>query len=282
MAFRSTASQLLWRGLRSFSAPAAPCARLLGSRNMVKGLERGVGTAKNGASANAALRSSASDSLGSLPLQVTVGVLCASYWRGAWYIFDYTLFPDDRVKSSLTCLSLGSILLGMEQFILSRSYNGTKWLVRALPPPSNVSLRTYFKKMNRFLSLYGIAISCILVWRGTWVMWDVAADEVSEHLQRRFSNDKPIIVSEEKDKQPSQERHTHEHEDSVSHHEIDKTLFYSGIASHVTATIGLLLIGRFKSVMAPPANVSMMKDMFIHGQGKKFARAARSFAKDSR
>lgn len=80
-----------------------------------------------------------------------------------------------------------------------------------------------------------------------------------------------------------QQQHPHNHstEDAVSHHDIDKTLFYSGIASHVVATVGLLFIGRFKSVMAPPANVSMMKDIFLHGKGREFVRAARSFSKSS-
>ena len=40
------------------------------------------------------------------------------------------------------------------------------------------------------------------------------------------------------------------------------------------------MIGRFKSVMAPPANVSMMKDIFLHGKGREFIRAARSFSKE--
>lgn len=69
--------------------------------------------------------------------------------------------------------------------------------------------------------------------------------------------------------------------DAVSHHDIDRTLFLSGIASHVCATVGLLMIGRFKSVMAPPANVSIMKDIFLHGKGREFIRAARSFSKSS-
>ena len=71
----------------------------------------------------------------------------------------------------------------------------------------------------------------------------------------------------------------HESHDAVTHHDIDDVLLYSGIASHVVATIGLLFIGRFKSVMAPPANVSIMRDLFIHGKGKSFARDVRSFTR---
>lgn len=243
----------------------------------------------------------------SLPLQITVGCLCASYWRGAWYVFDYSLFPHDRVKSSLSSLMLGSTLLGMQQFVLSPSYNGTKLLVRLLPPPRNYSLRTYYIKMNRFVNLYMIAISCVLVWRGAWLMWDEVADRVSDMFlvkddesdnknsiaNANASPNKPLEPIEtpyprKQTQKPHSDfwttdpehEHSHNHtEDAVSHHDIDRTLFYSGIASHVVATVGLLFIGRFKSVMAPPANVSMMKDIFLHAKGREFVRAARSFSK---
>mmetsp|Transcript_12422 Transcript_12422/g.17645 ORF Transcript_12422/g.17645 Transcript_12422/m.17645 type:complete len:276 (-) Transcript_12422:461-1288(-) len=250
--------------------------------------------------------------LSSIPLQLTVGALCASYWRGAWYVFDYTLFPNDRVLSASSSFALGGGLLAMQQHILSPSYNGTKFLVRLLPPPEHLSLRTYYMKMNRFVSLYGIALACVLVWRGAWLAWDELADQVSdlvvpittkeENQAPSQSKQQPLVPLEKKattimattattNSQPSissasatpQEHHQHhhhhnDHQDAVSHHDIDRTLFYSGIASHVCATVGLLMIGRFKSVMAPPANVSMMKDIFLHGKGKNFARAARSFA----
>ena len=84
-----------------------------------------------------------------LPIQITTGILCASYWRGAWYVLDYTLFPTDRVKSGFTSLAFGGSLLALQQYMLSPSYNGTKFLVRMLPPPKSVSLRTHFIKMNR-------------------------------------------------------------------------------------------------------------------------------------
>jgi len=276
MTFRSTAILFNRRTLPRIDSPSsqhvALCLSARPSRT-APFIKHQVRSTAEGAFVPTFTRNIGSSALGTLPLQVTVGILCASFWRGAWYIFDYTLFPNDRFKSSIASLSFGSTLLGMEQFILSRSYNGTKWLVRVLPPPSEISLRTYFKKINRFTSLYGIAIGCILVWRGAWVMWDVAADAFSECiLKTESSNHKNDLA---------QDHGSHEHEDSVSGHEIDKTLLYSGVASHAVATLGLLFIGRFKSVMAPPANVSMMRDIFIHGKGKDFAKAARSFTSHS-
>eukprot|EP00546_Thalassionema_frauenfeldii_P005611 CAMPEP_0178925624 /NCGR_PEP_ID=MMETSP0786-20121207/18025_1 /TAXON_ID=186022 /ORGANISM="Thalassionema frauenfeldii, Strain CCMP 1798" /LENGTH=157 /DNA_ID=CAMNT_0020600545 /DNA_START=335 /DNA_END=808 /DNA_ORIENTATION=+ len=154
-------------------------------------------------------------------------------------------------------------------------------IVRLIPPPSNYSLRTYYKKTNRFINLYMIAISCILVWRGAWLMCDEISDQVSNVITNAATSiEKPSEVSQDCQKKSSHSDYwTSDDHDAVSHHDIDRTLFYSGIASHVFATMGLLFIGRFKSVMAPPANVSMMKDSFLHGKGREFARAARSLAK---
>jgi hypothetical protein len=229
--------------------------------------------------------------MANLPLQITVGVLSASYWRGAWYILDYTLFPTDRLQSGIASLVLGSGLLGFKQYTLTPAYNGTKLLVRMLPPPRNLSLRAHYMKTNRFVSLYGIALGCVLVWRGTWLLWDETTDRISDALVESEprapvllpAQQPPLLSPQAKVVHASLREDKHHHynqvHDAVTHHDIDKTLFYSGIASHVLATVGLLLIGRFKSVMAPPANVSVMKDIFLHGKGKEFSRAAQSFAR---
>ena len=243
----------------------------------------------------------------SLPVQVSIGVLCASWWRGAWYVLDYTLFPADRTKSGVTSLALGGGMLGMGQYILSPRYNGTKLLVRMLGQvrPQDVSLREFFIKTNRFISLYGIAMSCVLIWRGTWLCTDVVSDFLADSFSKRIDAVKPSLTKKEVDLTinggegtrkleplpvPKASLHAdtdkhhhlnHEGHDAVSHHDVDDVLLYSGIASHVVATVGLLFIGRFKSVMAPPANVSIMNDLFIHGKGKSFARDVRAFTRTS-
>lgn len=273
--------------------------------------------------------------LSRFPLQVGVGMLCASYWRGAWYILDYTLFPHDRVASATCSLVLGSALLGVNQYVLSPSYNGSKWLVRLLPPPKHVSLRAYYVKMNRFVSIYMIALSCVLVWRGAWLLWDEAADVVSNGLSRMVVVDGPdehdqvtsttgsTLRDDQRDYNkkgavylssnstakplppqsvlppatttdqrsnpnhsdfwttPATSRDSSSEHDAVSHHDVDRTLFYSGLASHLLATAALLYLGRVQSVMAPPANVSMMRDLFLHSTGKAFRKSARSFLQSS-
>lgn len=228
--------------------------------------------------------------MASLPLQIATGILCASYWRGSWYVLDHTLFPHDRLTSGVVSLACGSGLLGMKQYIISPSFNGTKHLVRMLPPPKNISLRTRYIQTNRFIILYGIASACILIWRGTWLLWDEGAHVVadaysSSRLRQRLENSSGAAQLKQQQlpnntppHNPDSEHHHHGESTVTEHEDIDENvLFYSGIASHVVATVGLLFMGRFASVMAPPANVSMLRDLFIHNKGKSFARAARSF-----
>lgn len=258
-----------------------------------------------------------------LPVQITTGILCASYWRGSWYILDHTLFPNDRLVSGIVSLTAGSALLGIQQYILSPSYNGTKTLVRLLPPPTNISLRRRYIQTNRFIVLYGIATSCILLWRGTWLLWDEAAHCVADAIAsyngtttERMSSttagptgaavpslsSNTTINSDEQYRLQSSTNTTAnmttvaisstlQHSVGEHHHDLhhgestvtqhpdmkEKTLFYSGIASHVLATAGLLAMGRFASVMAPPANVSVLRDQFIYCQGKSFVRAVKKF-----
>ncbi|KAL3757654.1 hypothetical protein ACHAWU_009499 [Discostella pseudostelligera] len=341
---------------------------------------------------------SSSSSASSLPLQISIGILAASYWRGSWYVLDHILYPNERLKSGLASLVSGSSLLALQQYILSPSYNGTKTLVRLLPPPdasSSIMSRRRYIKANRFVLLYGIATSCVLLWRGTWLLWDEAAHSIADFMDDCNGNSSssssngsgrgeesstasalkltrtPDVVpktngngadattttnttttattaatalvqtsqqshsttsineaatnttssipssssakeqhppptqqhssenhpshSQQPSSQPQQppppppQQHLphlphphhedHHGESSVTQHEdlTDRTLFYSGIASHIFATVVLLSMGRFVTVMAPPANSTLLKDAFIHERGKNFAKAARKF-----
>lgn len=120
-------------------------------------------------------------------------------------------------------------------------------------------------------------------------MWDEGAHRVANAYEKYY-DEHSIATSvasayykkrQEMEQKQKQKQHLIDHhgESTVTQHDdIDeKTLFYSGIASHVFATVALLSMGRFASVMAPPANVTMIRDHFIHGKGKTFARAAKSF-----
>lgn len=85
----------------------------------------------------------------------------------------------------------------------------------------------HYDSIARFGSLYAVSLSIVLVWRGTWMLWDIGY----EHFhQGKF---KAI----DKDHQTK-----------------------SGLASHLVACGCLLIMGRFSSVLAPPASRAILND----------------------
>ncbi|KAL3769309.1 hypothetical protein ACHAWO_007508 [Cyclotella atomus] len=215
----------------------------------------------------------------SLPIQVATGILCASWWRGSWYVLDHTLFPADTLRSGVASLTAGASLLAMKQYILSPAYNGTKILMRMLPPPKDGALRTRYLQTNRFIMLYGIGTACVLTWRGTWLLWDEAGHFVADAIKSWNQAGVTSLPSEHEASTTTIPKEHHHGESTLTDHPdiTEPVLFYSGIVSHVVATVGLLYIGRFTSIMAPPANITIVLDTFIHGKGKSFARAVQAF-----
>lgn len=164
--------------------------------------------------------------LGSLSSQVTVGVLCASYWRGLWYLCDDYIFPENPFHSGAASLTMGVVGMGITQGYTAKILQNElrmKKVFSVLPHSCT--------PLARFVSLYCVSTSCVLIWRGTWVLWDVAYD--------RFHTS---IAAEEK---------------SIDRHHPE----YSGVLSYFVAAAGLLAMGRFSSVLAPPANISIIKDI---------------------
>ena len=78
--------------------------------------------------------------------------------RGAWYILDDHLYPDDAFKSSVASLSGGVIGMTLSQGLVEKC--------ETIKNPRML-------RVARFGALYCIATSVVLVWRGTWVGWDV-------------------------------------------------------------------------------------------------------------
>jgi hypothetical protein len=112
----------------------------------------------------------------------------------------------------------------------------------------------------------------------TRIKWD---EQYGVQSSSNTSSDMTPVVPISSTHHPNSDHHhdLHHGESTVTQHPDmeENTLFYSGIASHVLATVGLLAMGRFASVMAPPANVSVLRDQFIYGQGKSFVRAVKKF-----
>ena len=98
-----------------------------------------------------------------LPLQIAVAMGVASFWRGAWYVMDTTVFPDDTLKSGAACLVGGTAgLAKLQRYAASEVHR--RYIARRIPPPPSV----------RYGLLYGMGLSCVAVCRCTWCLWDAA------------------------------------------------------------------------------------------------------------
>mmetsp|Transcript_21615 Transcript_21615/g.33900 ORF Transcript_21615/g.33900 Transcript_21615/m.33900 type:complete len:206 (-) Transcript_21615:1820-2437(-) len=174
-----------------------------------------------------------------IPTQVAIGVASASYWRGMWYILDDNLFPDNPLYSAVASLGLGSFGLAFVQGAIARKteyYYSQKKAVK---------LPFYYSSIARFGTLNCVATSCVLVWRGAWLGWDLAY----EKLSKESATDRGHLT-------------------------------ISGIGSTVLATLGLLAFGRFSSVLAPPAKVSILEDLaFKATTWQQYSKAAKWFFK---
>lgn len=161
----------------------------------------------------------------SLVKQLGIGIACASYWRGAWYILDDHLFPNNTLYSATASLGLGTAGLALSQIFVANRAGIDLARKRTKLPIQYASL------LARFGTLYCVSTSCILVWRGTWLLWDTWYEKLHEHQDIKIKATDP------------------------------KHLTTSGTLSYVCAMTGLLTFGYFSSVLAPPARATILKDM---------------------
>lgn len=211
-----------------------------------------------------------------LATHVFVGMGAASFWRGAWYILDDHLFPDNSALSAAASLGLGAAGMAASQGLVARAEQlaenlkiSQSKLIRTKVNKSTASNSNSTSNSNsstrsstlhktppimqspkilqgtvavaRFGALYTVAVSCVLVWRGTWVGWDV----LYEYMYLRSDPENP--------KSTDRGHATH-----------------SGLLSHFTA-VGLLLgTGLFASVLAPPAAVSVIRDFAVKTGGSTY------------
>lgn len=189
---------------------------------------------------------------------VGIGMGAASFWRGAWYILDDQLFPDNANYSALSSLALGTAGMAASQGLIHRALS-----VRQQP--------YYLKPVARFGALYVVAMSCVLVWRGTWVGWDC----VYEHYHNTHGG---IEHTKKKRKALEGQGSTPEfHASALDHGPVGFVikstdpghLTNSGLASHVFAILALSAAGVFASVLAPPAAVSVIRDAAIRSSKQR-------------
>eukprot|EP00523_Entomoneis_sp_CCMP467_P017666 CAMPEP_0168806552 /NCGR_PEP_ID=MMETSP0726-20121227/1604_1 /TAXON_ID=265536 /ORGANISM="Amphiprora sp., Strain CCMP467" /LENGTH=210 /DNA_ID=CAMNT_0008858459 /DNA_START=70 /DNA_END=702 /DNA_ORIENTATION=+ len=172
-----------------------------------------------------------------LATHVGVGMCAASFWRGAWYLLDDHLYPDDAAKSAMASLGLGVGGMAASQGLVARAEQ-----MATLKRVGRIPLAT-----ARFGAIYTVALSCVLVWRGTWVGWDC----IYERL---------VVNAEENNKATDPGHATH-----------------SGLLSKGFAVTALLATGLFASVLAPPAAVSVIRDLTVKsGQRAAYRAPAQS------
>lgn len=163
-------------------------------------------------------------SLRTVATHVGIGMASASFWRGAWYVLDDNLFPDAPFNSALASLSLGAVGMAASQGLVEKAESLSK----------QGSVRRLC--VVRFGAIYSVAMSCVLVWRGTWLLWDCVYEQITEN-----------------------------HPTTPGH------LSKSGILSHGIASVGLLGCGLFASVLAPPAAASVIRDIAVKAGHKPYA-----------
>ncbi|KAG7336666.1 fuseless domain containing protein [Nitzschia inconspicua] len=185
---------------------------------------------------------------------VGVGMGAASFWRGAWYILDDHLFPQNATYSAASSLLLGTGGMALSQGLVKRVEQLNAQLVAATNKRKTSNVTTTTKtvsklslRVTRFGALYTIAMSCVLVWRGTWLGWDVLYEY--SHPEQQFcerTNLKRINSTD------------------PGH------LTVSGMASHFVAVALLVGTGLFASVLAPPAATGIIRDFNIKAGSKAY------------
>eukprot|EP00527_Entomoneis_sp_CCMP2396_P007580 CAMPEP_0198155594 /NCGR_PEP_ID=MMETSP1443-20131203/69218_1 /TAXON_ID=186043 /ORGANISM="Entomoneis sp., Strain CCMP2396" /LENGTH=196 /DNA_ID=CAMNT_0043822349 /DNA_START=553 /DNA_END=1143 /DNA_ORIENTATION=+ len=160
----------------------------------------------------------------------------ASFWRGAWYLLDDHLFPEDSLKSVSASLGLGVAGMAASQGLVARAENMS----------SRVGIRPLPLAVARFGAIYTVAMSCVLVWRGTWLGWDCFYERV--------------LHAGDAEKKATDPGHA----------------TYSGLLSKGVALTALLTTGLFASVLAPPAAVSVIRDFSVKSGQRAYRGPAQS------
>jgi hypothetical protein len=173
----------------------------------------------------------------SMMTHVGVGMGAASFWRGAWYVLDDHLYPEEAWKSALASFGLGVAGMTASQGLVAKCE-------QLATRKTNSLMASRRLRVFRFGALYTIAVSCVLVWRGTWVGWDV----LYEYTHPEQTPCRTGVKSTD-----------------PGH------LSTSGILSHVLAVTALVGTGVFASVLAPPAATSIVRDWAVKTGSKPYS-----------
>jgi Fuseless len=186
---------------------------------------------------------------------VLVGMCSASFWRGAWYILDDVLFPQEKELSAISSLMLGTVGMLSVQGSLERIETYTLQLKAKHEWLSTQSIR-HVHSVLRFATIYSLVLSVVCVWRGTWMSWDLV---YAKYYNDYAGIETGIVSSSSSDSNgDNEEIHNGRIQASDPGHALR-----SGLMSHCTAVIILSGLGIVASVFAPPAAISIIRDTTI-------------------
>jgi len=179
---------------------------------------------------------------------VLIGCGAASFWRGAWYILDDNLFPNDPTWSASTSLLGGVAGMLLSQGLIKR--------YEVLMNHRTADQLLFRRSVYRFGAIYCSALSVVLVWRGAWLSWDCFYEGL--HSKQAWHASKSSFLHHSVYHQMHQDNNPIEVDATATGHATR-----SGLFSHLTAVALLLGMGTFASVLAPPAAVSILHDATI-------------------
>ena len=204
-------------------------------------------SSKSSKSSESSSSSSSSKSVNEIPLLATttfVGVAVASFWRGAWYVLDETVFPLDARKSGLACFAAGVCGLATSQHVK----------LMMLKDMACTTKTTNQKRVMLFSPpTYFVGLSCVLFWRGVWCLWDSATDAY-------------FVL---KDGEDSCSSSSSSGSEDASGSSPPASFFFpssyspklkSGIVSHAAGATALVATGFLASAACPPAGLWVARD----------------------
>jgi len=163
-----------------------------------------------------------------------LGAAVASVWRGVWYTADVLLFPNSELKSCVT-----SGMIGISSFA------GFYLIVPRLP----ITLINVEAFRLAAWSIASVGIVC--TWRCVWLTWDILADALNgltssntriELLEGLADTRRGAVV------------------DAPVSGELDWSRLLSAVASFSFGVAVLRRHGHLASVLAPPAQICILKD----------------------
>ena len=192
-----------------------------------------------------------SKSVNEIPLLATttfVGVAVASFWRGAWYVLDETVFPLDARKSGLACFAAGVCGLATSQHVK----------LMMLKDMACTTKTTNQKRVMLFSPpTYFVGLSCVLFWRGVWCLWDSATDA---YFVLKDGEDSCSSSSSSSSSSGSEDASGSSPPASFFFPSSYSPKLKSGIVSHAAGATALVATGFLASAACPPAGLWVARD----------------------